>query len=102
RCREVLESLEKERTSFGVRDRGAWIVTDRRDIGLDLREVRIDGPVERQVVRDAPADVAADLRPLTRVAPSAVSRLRAIASRDHLGDDVHDEPATQIPEADQP
>src|SRR6185295_4747205 len=102
RCREVLESLEKERASFGVRDRGAWIVTDRRDVGLDLRKVRIDRPVERQVVRDAPADIAADLRPLPRVVPSTVGRLRAVAARDHFRDDVDDDPATQVPEADQP
>ena len=52
---EQLEAVEKKRTFFRVEQGEPFVERDLADVGLDLREVRIDRCVERQVLTHAPA-----------------------------------------------
>ena len=58
---EQLGAVEKERALLRKEQRAARIEGELTSVGLDLREIRIDGAVQRQVRRDPPADVAAEL-----------------------------------------
>ena len=67
---EQLGAVEEERPLLGKEQRAARIERELAGVGLDLREVRVDRAVQRQVRRHAPADVAAELRPAGVVAAS--------------------------------
>ena len=79
---ELLDPVEKEGPLLGEEERGAWIEDELAGIGFDLREIRMEGAVERQVV--------VQLRPPHRqlLRPSArAERLRPRGRQRHLAVD---------------
>ena len=68
------------------------------DVGLDLREVRVDGAVERQSGREAPRHVEADLRcGVVRPGAGAVRRAVQPAGRDRV--QLEQQAAVQVGES---
>ena len=59
---EDLRPLEEERPQLGIEQREPLVDLDLRKVGLDLREVRVEREVGRQVRREAVLDVQAGLR----------------------------------------
>jgi hypothetical protein len=96
--REVLVPLEEERPLFGERDRLSRIENHLADVGLHLREIRIHRGVEREIRRDTPRDVAAELRILPAIAPrgDGGARRRARGALRHHGIHVEHESSLQI------
>src|SRR2546423_5708540 len=52
---EQFESVEKERTLFRIEQREAFVEKHLANVGFNLREIRIDGAVECEVLADSPA-----------------------------------------------
>jgi hypothetical protein len=92
---ELLDPFQKERSLLGEEDRFAWIVAELGFVGFDLREIRLEGAVHRHVRRNAPSQVAAELRALRSVLPRA-SFGGAINLRRNDGVEVQHEAAMQI------
>ena len=85
-----------------VRDqRLARIETELAGVGLDLREIRIDGAVHGQVRRNPPAQVHAELGPRGVVAPSGGVGA-AVEFRGGYRIQIEDEPAAQVGEVLEP
>ena len=59
---ELFGAVEKERPLLGIADRLPRVETELRHVALDLGEIRVRRGVQRQVRRDAVAQVTADLR----------------------------------------
>jgi hypothetical protein len=94
---ELLEAVEEERPLLRVEESEALIEQDLPDVGLDLREVRLPGAVEAEVLRDPPACVEAQLRDAVvrppRGVAAAVEPLRAERRQ------LQHQPAVQVVEA---
>ena len=95
---EQLGAVEKERTLLREEQRAARIERELAGVGLDLREVRVDRAVQRQVRRHAPAHVAAELRPAGVVAPAVAGR-RAVGVRRRDRIEIEHQAAAQVGEA---
>src|SRR3989441_8461476 len=95
-----LAAFQKERPLLWKEQRLPWIERQLTRVRFHLRKVRLDRAVEREVVRDPPAGVAAQLR---------VSQVVLIAARGGsttrlpggLGVQVHDQTAMHAAQADQ-
>ena len=90
RRREEVDALEEERPLLRVEEREALVGRDLRDVGLDLREVRVHGGVDRGPGARRPLDVepglAVNRSALERRARPAGRRrglLRAHVGHDH-------------------
>ena len=66
---ELLDPVEEEGALLRVEHRLARVELELPGIGFDLGEVRVDRPVQREVLGDAPADVDAGLRSVDVVLP---------------------------------
>ena len=92
---EQLDAVEEEWPLLREEQRQARIERNLSGIRFHLGEVGVGGAVEREIVGDSPANVAADLGVLHVVAPPA--RLRAADHlRRELGVDVDHHAAAQI------
>ena len=78
RGREVLDSIEKERPFLLKEDRTSGIGGNLTGIRFNLGKVRINGSVQSHVGRDAPLDVAAELRAPSLITPIASCRAASL------------------------
>ena len=92
RRQERLVPGHEEWPGLGKEHRGSWIVGDLLYVGFDLREIRVHRAVERQVVGDPPAQVAAELG-ARRVVRPAVRLRRAGHLAGRLGVGFEHQPA---------
>jgi hypothetical protein len=79
---ELLDALEEEGPLLREKERAPRIGNDLARVRLDLGEVGIDGSIEREVRRDAPAHVAAEFR-LLIVLPLGIDRRAGRATSHH-------------------
>ena len=99
RRRELLDRIQEERALLGEEERRTRVEAQLARIRLDLREIRVDGTVQVEVVRDAPPRVATELRP-ARV--EAITGSQCGPSGSALRDlriDVHHQAAMQVRES---
>src|SRR5438067_13598513 len=95
-----LAPLQKERPLFRKEQRLPRIERELACVRLDLRKIRLDRAVEREVVRDPPADVAAHLR-VSQVVLVAAGGGSTTRLPGRLRIQVHDEAAMHTAQADQ-
>src|SRR5205823_6646813 len=91
---ELLEPLEKEWTLFREEQCLPGIDDKLPRIRLDLGEVGVRSAVQREVVRHAPTDVAADLRARTIVRPTGWAR-ETVRFLRHDGIEIEDDTAIE-------
>ena len=92
---EQLCAVEEERALLRKEQCGARIVGELRRIGFDLREIGIHRSVQREVRRDAPPHVAAELRPVRVIRPAIAGR-QAVGLRRDDRVEIEDEAAAEI------
>src|SRR5882672_4128019 len=55
---EQLQSIEEKRPLLWIKERESLVEQDLSHISFDLREIRIDRPVESEILSDSPPHVA--------------------------------------------
>ena len=79
---EQLEPVEKERALLWIEESESLIEQNLPDVGLDLREIGIDGSVEREILADPPPHITAKLS-LPLIVATIADRRRAICMSRH-------------------
>ncbi len=92
---ELLYPVQEERPPLGIVQRLPRIVRQLIDVGFNLREIRLGRSVEREIVRDAPTQIRADVRMIQRIS-IARTTLRAAGGLCDLGIELQHRAAMQI------
>jgi hypothetical protein len=95
RCIEELESVEKERTLLRVKQREPLVEENLSNIGLDLREVRIDRRVQGEVLPHTPLRIRAEFT-FSFISSAVIQAWCSINARRHRRSCLQYESSTHV------